>query len=70
MVKGLPAIEFFDGVCEGCALGKHSQEKFQKGNAWRASSPLEIVHSDLMGSFLEPSMRKDKYVITFIDDCT
>lgn len=23
MVKGLPTIEIFDGVCEGCALGKH-----------------------------------------------
>ena len=45
MVKGLSAIEFSNGVCNGCALGKHQQVKFKKWHAWRASSPLELVHS-------------------------
>jgi hypothetical protein len=45
-----------------------SQEKFEKGKAWRASSPLDLVHSDLMGPFPHPSIRKEKYVLTFIDD--
>ncbi|KAH9291033.1 hypothetical protein KI387_044162 [Taxus chinensis] len=70
MVKGFPTIEFSDGVCEGCALGKHPQEKFPKGHAWRASSPLELVDSDLTSPFPVPSMSQAKYVITFIDDCT
>ena len=52
MVKGLSTIEFSNGACNGCALGKHPQDKFEKGHAWRASSPLELLHSDLMGPFL------------------
>ena len=59
MVKGLLAIEFSNGFCNGCTLGKNPQDKFVKGHAWRASSPLELVHSDLMGPFIVLSMRKE-----------
>ena len=31
MVDGLPDIQFSKGICEGCVLGKHPQEKFDKG---------------------------------------
>jgi hypothetical protein len=31
MVEGLPDIHFSKGICEGCVLGKHPQEKFDKG---------------------------------------
>ena len=68
MVKGLPTIEFSNGVCNECALGKHPQDKFEKRHAWRASSPLELVHSDLMGPFPVLSMSKARYVLSFIDD--
>jgi hypothetical protein len=30
LVDGLPDIHFSKGVCEGCVLGKHPQEKFDK----------------------------------------
>ena len=33
MVKGLPTIEFSNGICNGCALAKHPQHKFEKGHA-------------------------------------
>jgi hypothetical protein len=59
---------FSKGVCQGCVLGKHPQEKFEKRKAWRASSPLEVIHSDLMGPFLHPSIKKVRYVLTFIYD--
>jgi hypothetical protein len=52
LVDGLPYIPFSKGVCEGCVLGKHPQEKFNKGK--RASEPLDMIHSDLMGHFLHP----------------
>jgi hypothetical protein len=52
LVDGLPDIHFSKGVCEGCVLGKHSQEKFDKGNSQRASTPLDLIHNDLMGPFL------------------
>jgi hypothetical protein len=68
MVKGSPDIQFSEGVCEGCILGKHPKEKFEKGKARRASSSLDIFHSDLMGPFPHPSIRKERYVLTFIDD--
>jgi hypothetical protein len=56
MVKGLPDIHFYEGVFEGCILGKHPEEKFEKGKERRTSSSLELVHSDLMGPFPHPSM--------------
>ena len=68
MVKGLPDIHFYEGVCEGCILGKHPEEKFEKGKARGASSSLYLVHSDLMGPFPHPSINKERYVLTFIDD--
>jgi hypothetical protein len=64
----LPNIKYYDGVCQECILGKHLKEKFEKRKAWRASSSLNLVHSDITGPFPHPSMSKDKYVLTFIDD--
>jgi hypothetical protein len=51
LVDGLPNIHFSKGICEGCVLGKHPQEKFDKGKNQRDSSPLYLIHSDLMGPF-------------------
>ena len=68
MVEGLPNISFSKGVCEGCVLGKHPREKFDTGKAHGASSPLDLIHSDLMGPFPHPSIKKSRYLLTFIDD--
>jgi hypothetical protein len=68
MVDGLPNIHFSKGICEGCVLGKHPQEKFDKGKTRRASSPLDLIHSDLMGPFPHPSIRKLMFVLIFVDD--
>jgi transposase InsO family protein len=68
MVIVLLDIYFSKGVCEGCILGKNLEEKFEKGKARRASSSLEIFHSDLMGPFPHPSIIKVRYFLTFIDD--
>jgi hypothetical protein len=54
MVDGLPDIHFPKRICEGCVLGKHPQEKFNKGKTQKASFPLDLIHSDLMGPFLHP----------------
>jgi hypothetical protein len=58
MVTGLPNIHFSKGVCEGCVLGNHPQENFEKGKAHKASSPLDLIHSDIMGPLLYPSINK------------
>jgi hypothetical protein len=68
LVDGLLDIHFSKGICEGCVLGKHPQEKFDKGKTQRASSPLDLIHSDLMGPFPHPSINKERYVLIFVDD--
>jgi hypothetical protein len=68
LVDGLPYIHFSKGVCEGCVLDKHPQEKFDKGNSQRASTPLELIHSDLMGHFPHPLINKSRFVLIFVDD--
>jgi hypothetical protein len=67
LVDGLPDIHFSKGICEGFVLGKHPQEKFNKGKTQRASSLLNLIHSDLMGPFLHPSIRKESFVLIFVD---
>jgi len=54
MVEGLPDIHFSKGVCEGFVLGKHSQDKFDKGKTHNAYSPLDLIQNDLMGPFPHP----------------
>ena len=46
LFDGLPDIHFSKGVCEGCVLGKHPQEKFDKGKSQRAFVPLDLIHSE------------------------
>jgi len=68
MVEGLPNISFSKGVCEGCVLSKYLREKFDTRKTHRASSPLDLIHGDLMGPFTHPFINKASYVLTFIDD--
>ena len=68
LVDGLPYIHFSKGLCERCVLGKHPQEKFDKGKSQRASTPLHLIHSDLMGLFLHPSVKKERFFLIFVDD--
>jgi hypothetical protein len=68
MIKVLPNIHFSKGVCDGCILGKHLEDNFEKGKARRVSPSLELVHSDLMGPFTHSYIKKERYVLTFIDD--
>jgi hypothetical protein len=68
MVDGIPDIHFSKRICEGCVLGKHPQEKFEKGKTQKASSLLHLIHSDLMVPFSHPSINKSRYVLIFVDD--
>jgi hypothetical protein len=66
LVDVLPDIHFSKGICEGCVLGKHPQEKFDKGKTQRVSAPLYLIHSDLMGPFSHPSIDKTRFVLIFL----
>jgi hypothetical protein len=68
MVTHIPLVSCRDGVCDGCVLEKHHQDFFYKHASWHASSPLQLVHSDLCGPLSSPSFSRCKYFLTFIDD--
>ena len=55
-------------VCVDYAMGKNSRSSFPKGQAWRAFYTLQLVHSDICGPMQTPSIGKNFYFLTFIDD--
>ena len=65
MVHGLPHISSTYVVCEGCVLGKHHREMFEKGKAWCAKEPLQLIHSDICGPLEVPSLSRTVYFLTF-----
>eukprot|EP00253_Pinus_taeda_P024704 PITA_24704 len=74
MVEGLPNISFSRGLFEGCVLGKYPREKFDTSKTHRASSPLYLIHSDLMGPFPHHSINKVRthesllILVLYVDD--
>ncbi|CAL2235091.1 unnamed protein product [Prunus armeniaca] len=70
LVYGLPEIRNADRICQNCAIGKSHREAFDKEKTWRASVPLELVHSDVCGPMQTTSIGGNKYFLTVIDDCT
>jgi hypothetical protein len=68
MVHGLPVIKPPSNVCEECILGKQARLPFPNGKSWRASSPLQLVHTDICGPIEPMSLGGNKYFITFIED--
>jgi len=53
--------------CETCILGKMSQYRNRVADE-RASTPLELIHSDLAGPITPVAMGGFRYVMSFIDD--
>ena len=49
MVRGMPNIKKEDQLCEACVFRKHHRNSFFTGGSWRASKPLELVHTNLCG---------------------
>ncbi|KAM2369740.1 hypothetical protein ACFXTH_047137 [Malus domestica] len=70
MVQGLPRLEVSEHVCSGCATGKGHREPFDKGKVWRASQPLELIHSDICGPMQRTTLGGNRFFLTFIDDHT
>lgn len=53
-------------TCESCLAGKATRKPF--GTANRASSVLELIHSDICGPMNVKARHGAYYFITFIDD--
>ena len=68
MVKGLPNIQHPNEICESCVLSKQHRHSFGKQFDWRASKPLELIHTDVCGPLRPLSNRQNRYFLTFIDD--
>ena len=56
--SGLPPISFLDGVCPIYTLGRHLEERFEKGKDKRATSLLDFFPGDITGPFPHLSMNK------------
>ena len=67
MIHGLANISSTNCVCEGCMLGKHRREMFEKGKAWHAKEALQLIHSGICGPLEAPSLSHSISFLTFID---
>ncbi|CAL9013344.1 unnamed protein product [Prunus brigantina] len=70
MVHGLPHLEQMSVVCDGCMQGKQHRDSFPLESTWRASKPLELVHTDICGPMKTESLSGNRYFLLFTDDYT
>ncbi|XP_058004059.1 retrovirus-related Pol polyprotein from transposon TNT 1-94 [Hevea brasiliensis] len=68
LVVDMPLVTENDSVCEACQFGKFSQAPFPVDQAWRASTKLELIHTDVCGPISTSSYGGSKYFLLFIDD--
>ncbi|KAG6468161.1 hypothetical protein ZIOFF_072732 [Zingiber officinale] len=71
LVDGLPDLSKVEDekICEGCQFGKAHRLPFKSSNS-RCTTPLERIHSDLMGPTLTASYSGCHYMLLFVDDYT
>ncbi|KAG6468104.1 hypothetical protein ZIOFF_072672 [Zingiber officinale] len=69
LVEGLSDSMKIDneGVCEGCQFGKSHRLPFENSTS-RCTTPLERIHSDLMGPTKTTSYSEGNYMLLFVDD--
>lgn len=68
LIVGAPVLPSSQTMCEVCMKGKQTRQRIPKAATFRATRPLELVHSDLCGPLPVPSLTGARYVITFTDD--
>ena len=49
MVEGFPLIQTSNGVCPGCLVGKHPENRYEVGKETRDDSTLYLIQSDVPG---------------------
>ena len=67
MVIDFLEIEVEQGVCKGCALGKHSNATFPH-NKTRSKGVLDLVHSEICGAMSLESISLSLCFATFINE--
>lgn len=68
MVTRLPKLnKDHPSICKRCALGKNTRSPFHDSTR-KTNNVLELIHSDLCGPMVVPSLGRFWYYILFIDD--
>jgi hypothetical protein len=67
MVEGMSNFSLDFDFCEHFLYGKYNRVRFPSG-AMRVEGILQLVHSDVFGPVLVPSLGKSVYYVSFIDD--
>ncbi|KAK1421784.1 hypothetical protein QVD17_24412 [Tagetes erecta] len=68
MVRRIPEFSQLDNICEGCMLGKQSRDPFPTQSTSRASTSLELIHSDLCGPMRTPSFSGNSRDVVFNEE--
>jgi len=63
----LDILNYHDGVCRGCVLGKNVKSSFPSSSR-RSKGILDLVHSDICGPMSAQSLSGFLYYVLFIDD--
>ena len=66
MVEGIPDCSFEFEFSEHCIYGKQNCVSFPN-MATKAKGILELVHNDVFGPVLVPSLGGSRYYVSFID---
>jgi transposase InsO family protein len=56
-----------ENECDVCVQAKQTRESFARSSS-RASTPLELVHSDVMGPIRIQGVGGERYIVTLLDD--
>jgi hypothetical protein len=68
MVTSLPDMQAeHDRFCKGCALGNNAKGIFSRSEN-RSKGILDIIHLDVCGKMIVPSLGNFMYYVIFIDD--
>ncbi|KAK2361452.1 secreted RxLR effector protein [Trifolium repens] len=70
LVHGLPKISVKNSICEVCVKNKQIRSPFVREAPKRAIVALQVVHSDIYGSFEVSSLSESKCFITLVDEFT
>jgi hypothetical protein len=67
MVEGMYNYSLDFNLCEHCVYGKYNRVRFPSG-AMMVEGILQLVHGDVFGPVLVPSLGKFVYYISFIEE--
>ena len=68
LVNDMPSVTFEDCICSVCEEGKSSKASFSSDPVKRATTKLELVHSDVCGPMSIESLVGSRFFLLFIDD--